>query len=201
MKPVGIISQYLPLHKLTLDDLKTLLNTFSTVFPHSMIWIAQTHGVLIGSPGELRLSFNAIRALLNRIDDPFFKDSYLLASTLLLNHSGIKRFLGNHDKIHSDNHPILEYFSPRSVQAQHHHANITALISSRQPAGQLISDVPNPVMLEQYIKAQPFYIQGILHHNKGQGAQAFRMFQQALSVNPGNRETRLFYHYLRQRFK
>lgn len=199
MKPGGVISQYLPLHKLTPDDLKTLLNTFYTVFPHSMVWIAQTHGVLIGSPQELRLSFSDIRAVINRIDDPFFKDPYLLASTLLLNQAGIKAFVGNHALIHTDNHPILECFSPQSVKAQHHHTNISALLRSRQPAGQLIIDVPNPVLLDRYIKGQPFYIRGILHHNQGQSAQAFRLFQQSLSINPRNRETRLFYRYLTPR--
>jgi len=201
MNPGGVISQYLPLHKLTPEDLKTLLNTFYSVFPYSMVWIAQTHGVLIGSPGELRLSFNDILAVINRIDDPFFKDPYLVASTLLLNQAGIKTFVGNHALIHTDNHPILEYFSPQSVEAQHHYTNITELLRSRQPAVQLLADVPNPVLLDQYIKGQPFYIQGMLYHNQGQGVQALRLFQQALAVNPGNRETRLFYQYLRQQFK
>jgi len=199
MKPGGIISQYLPLHKLTLDDLKTLLNTFYSVFPHSMVWIAQTHGVLIGSPQELKLHFNDILSVINRIDDPFFKDPYLLASTLLLNQAGIKAFVGKRTLIHSDNHPVLEYFSSRSVKAQHHGTNILKLLGSRQPAGQLVLDVPNPLLLDRYIKGQPFYIRGMLHHNQGQRAQAFRLFQQALAVNPGNREIRLFYRYLRQR--
>jgi spermidine synthase len=201
MKPRGVISQYLPLHKLTLDDLKTLLNTFYSVFPHSMVWIAQTHGVLIGSPQELHLSFNDIRAVVSRIDDPFFKDPYLLASTLLLNQAGIKKFLGNHGLIHSDNHPILEYFSPQSVHSQHHYANITELLRRRQPVVQLISDVPEPVLLNNYIRGQPYYIQGILYHNQGQGAKAFRLFQQALAINPQNREIRLFYQYLRQKYR
>jgi len=201
MKPGGVISQYLPLHKLTLEDLKTLLNTFYTVFPHAMIWIAQTHGVLIGSPRELRLSFSDIRAVIDRIDDPFFKDPYLLASALLLNQAGIKAFVGNHALIHSDNHPVLEYFSPQSVETQHHYTNISELLRSRQPAGKLILDVPHPLLLEQYIQGQPFYIQGIFHHNQGQGVQALRLFQQALAVNPGNQETRLFYQYLRQQFR
>lgn len=199
MKPGGIISQYLPLHKLTLDDLKTLLNTFYSVFPHSMVWIAQTHGVLIGSPQELNLHFNDILSVINRIDDPFFKDPYLLASTLLLNQAGIKTFVGKHTLIHSDNHPVLEYFSSRSVKAQHHRANILELLKCRQPAVQLVLGVPNPLLLDQYIKGQPFYIRGMLHHNRGQREQAFRLFQQALSVNPGNRETRLFYQYLAPR--
>jgi hypothetical protein len=166
-----------------------------------MVWIAQTHGVLIGSSQELRLSFNNIRAVVSRIDDPFFKDPYLLASTLLLNQAGIKAFVGNHLLIHTDNHPILEYFSPQSVHSQHHYANITELLRRRQPGVQLISDVPEPVLLDKYIRGQPFYIQGILHHNQGQGVKAFRLFQQALAVNPGNREIRLFYQYLRQRFR
>ncbi len=200
MKPGGVISQYLPLHKLTLDELKTLLNTFYSVFPHSMVWIAQSHGVLIGSPQELHLSFNDIRFAINRIDDPFFKDPYLLASTLLLNRAGIKNLVSGHPLVHSDNHPILEYFSPSGVQSQHQRRNVLELLRRRQPAVQLISDVPDPLLLEKYIKGQPFYIRGIIHHNQGQGAKAFRLFQQALAVNPQNQEIRLFYQYLRQRF-
>jgi tetratricopeptide (TPR) repeat protein len=164
-----------------------------------MVWIAQTHGVLIGSPQKLDLHFNDILAVISRIDDPFFKDPYLLASTLLLNQAGIKTFVGKHTLIHTDNHPVLEYFSSQSVKAQHHRTNILELLKCRQPAGQLVLAVPNPVLLDQYIKGQPFYIQGILHHNQGQRAQAFRLFQQALAINPGNREIRLFYQYLRQR--
>lgn len=199
MKPGAVISQYFPLHKLTFNDIKTLLNTFYSVFPDAMVWIAQTHGVLIGSNREIQLSFIDIRELINRVDDPFFKDPYLLASALLLNRAGIKAFVSNHSLIHSDNHPILEYYSPRSVQSRHHHRNIVELLRRRQPPIQLISDVPDTVLLDNYIKAQPFYFQGILLHNQGQGDRAFRFFQQALSINPQNREIRLFYNFLKQR--
>ncbi len=199
MKPEGVISQYFPLHNLTGADLKTLLKTFHSVFPHSMVWLAQTHGVLVGSPSEIRLSFKDIQTLMGRIDDPFFKDPYLLASTLLIDREGIKTLVGNHSLIHSDNHPVLEYFSPESARTEHHQSNISLLLRSRQPAGQLISDVPDPVLLDKYIQAQQFYIQGILFHNKGQGREAFRLFQRAISINPENKEIHLFYGYLRQR--
>ncbi|MFC2155990.1 fused MFS/spermidine synthase [Acidobacteriota bacterium] len=199
MTPGGVISQYLPLHKLTVNDLKTLLNTFHSVFPHSMVWLAQTHGVLIGSPRELRISFSGIIDLIQRVKDPFFTDPYLLASTLLLNREGIKNFVGNHSRIHSDNHPVLEYFSPGSVRPMHHSGNILELIRRRQPPGQLISDVPDPALLDRYVRGQLFYIQGIFYKNRGQGAKAGRLFQQALTENPRNREIRLFYDFYRQR--
>lgn len=199
LKPNGVISQYFPLHKLTFDDLKTLLKTFHSVFPHSMVWIAQTHAVLIGSPGEIRLSFKNIRALMERIDDPFFKDPYLLASTLLIEKKGIKKIVGGHRLLHTDNHPILEYFSPRSVRSQHHRDNILELLRRRQPAAALITDIPDPVLLDKYIKGQPFYIQGILYHNQGQGPEALQLFQHASALNPENGEIRMFHQYLNQR--
>lgn len=198
MKPGGVISQYLPLHKMTVNDLKTLLNTFYSVFPHSMVWLAQTHGVLIGSTQELRLSFTAIKDLTGRINDPFFKDPYLLAATLLLNRAGIKDYVKNHSPVHTDNHPILEYFSPQSVHATHQHNNVVELLRRRQPPGQLMTDVPDPALLDQYVRGQPAYLQGILYKNRGQTREAFRLFHQSLTINPQNRETRMFYDFLRQ---
>jgi spermidine synthase len=201
MKPHGVISQYLPLHKMTLAELKILLNTFSSVFPHSLVWLAQTHGVLVGSPSDLRLSFAALEAAVNRINDPFFKDPYLVASGLLLNREGIKNFVGDRAAIHSDNHPILEYFSPASVHSGRQQANITELLRRRQPPAQSISGIPDAALLERYIEAQPFYLQGILLHNEGRETAAFRQFQRALEINPLNREIRLFYDYLAPRMR
>jgi spermidine synthase len=198
LNPEGVISQYLPLHKLAVNDLKTLLNTFHSVFPHSMIWLAQTHGVLIGSPRELRLSFADIRDITGRIDDPFFKDPYLLAATLLMNRAGIKNFIKNHSPVHTDNRPILEYFSPQSVHAAHQYNNIIELLRRRQPPGQLITDVPDPALLDLYVQGQPAYLQGIVYKNRGEANKAFRFFRQSLTVNPQNRETRMFYDFLRQ---
>lgn len=199
LAPNGVICQYFPLHKLTGDDLKTLLNTFYTVFPHSMVWIAQTHGVLVGSPGEMRVSFRDIQALVGRVDDPFFKDSYLVASTFLMNRDGIKEFIGDHTKINTDNHPVLEYFSPGSVQPENHRANISRLLSGRQPVSQLLSGVPNPVLLDRYISGQDSYLQGIFYHSYGQRREAFRLLRDAYMKNPENREILMFYRYYTQR--
>jgi hypothetical protein len=198
LKPGGVISQYLPLHKMTINDLKTLLNTFYSVFPHAMVWLAQTHGVLIGSTQELQLSFTDIVDLTGRINDPFFNDPYLLAATLLLNRAGIEDFVKGHAQVHTDNHPILEYFSPQSVHAAHQQNNIAELLRRRQPPEQSMTGVPDPVLLDRYVRGLPAYIQGILYKNRGQTREAFRLFRQSLTINPQNRETRMFYDFLRQ---
>lgn len=192
LNPRGIISQYLPLHKLTANDLKTLLNTFNSVFPGSMVWLAQTHGVLIGSNEELHLSFGDILGALDKIDDPFFKDPYLISSNLMMNKSGIQAFLGHFSKVDTDNHSILEYFSPDSIQAKHHIENIMELFRYRQDPLQMISDVADPYLLDQYVKAQLPYIQGILLLGQGRRGEAAGLFRQAISINPQNFEIRLF---------
>jgi len=192
LNPGGIISQYLPFHKLTLNDLKTLLNTFYTVFPDSMVWIAQTHGVLIGSNRELRLSFSDILSGIQRIDDPFFKDPYLLASTLVLDKNGIKSFVADHKGIDTDNRSMLEYFSVGSTQVQHHFDNIAELLRVRQHPAQMIYDVPDPYLLDLYVKGQLIFTQGVLAYSQGEGMRARKLFLQALNINPQNQEIRLF---------
>jgi len=188
----GVISQYLPLHKLTRGELKTLLNTFYSVFPDSMVWIAQSHGVLIGSNRELHLSFYDIQSAITRIDDPFFKDPYLLGSTLLLDKKGIEYFVKDHTRINSDNRSVLEYFSTESMETKNHYSNISALLQARQPVLQLISDVPDPYLMERYVRAQLYYLEGMLNLNHGERERAFNLFRHALSINPENGEIRLF---------
>ena len=164
-----------------------------------MVWLAQTHGVLVGSMDELHLTFDKIRDVIARVDDPFFKDPYLVASTLLLDGKGISSFIGNHGLIHSDNHPVLEYFSPGSIEGRNHRINISELLQKRQSVSTLIAGIPDMGLLSRYTAAQPFYIEGILFHNEGRSGDALHMFERALAMNPENAETRMFHDYLKQR--
>ena len=53
----GMISQYLPLHKLRLNDFLGLIKTFQSVFPYATVWLGQYHAILLGSGQPLKIGF------------------------------------------------------------------------------------------------------------------------------------------------
>jgi spermidine synthase len=63
----GIMCQWVPLHQLPTEDLRTVLRTFQSVFPHTSLWFARGHTVMLGTPEPLRLDGDrVVRNLLDR---------------------------------------------------------------------------------------------------------------------------------------
>src|SRR3972149_1669430 len=52
LKEGGIMSQWIPLYNLSTEDVRMLVKTFNSVFPHTTIWIANTDIFMIGSRSE-----------------------------------------------------------------------------------------------------------------------------------------------------
>jgi spermidine synthase len=49
LTPKGMVSQYLPLHKLRTQDFLGIICTFQSVFPNCTVWLGHFHAVLLGS--------------------------------------------------------------------------------------------------------------------------------------------------------
>ncbi|MCK4978907.1 MAG: fused MFS/spermidine synthase, partial [Candidatus Delongbacteria bacterium] len=45
----GMVTQYLPMHKLLTKDYSGIINTFNSVFPNMTIWLGHTHTLLVGT--------------------------------------------------------------------------------------------------------------------------------------------------------
>lgn len=73
LAPGGLYAQWLPLHQLATDDLKSIIATFLDVFPHVQLWVAYHRSdtplaLLVGSDTPVRLDAATRRARLGNAD-------------------------------------------------------------------------------------------------------------------------------------
>jgi len=76
LAPGGLYCQWLPLHQLGVDDLRSIVATFASVFPHVQLWLAYHRNTtplaaLVGSATPLAPDADAIR---RRLADPALGD-------------------------------------------------------------------------------------------------------------------------------
>jgi spermidine synthase len=112
----GVAAAWLPVGGLSFDDLRTLIATFDSVFPHTTAWYFTqfpTHFIiLVGTPEPTLVNLEELRDRMGTADSDLrslnVDNVYKLASMLLLGESDIDALIHG-APIHTDNRPILEY--------------------------------------------------------------------------------------------
>ena len=116
---VGVAVQYLPFHQLSLYDLSVLVNTFRSVFPHTSIWLASYHGIIVGQKNPTDLDLGA---LTQRMDMPRIKSDLAksnisgiddLLGRMILGETQVNKLVSGIRDVNTDNHTILEYAHSR----------------------------------------------------------------------------------------
>ena len=112
----GIAAAWLPVGGLSFTDLRTLIATFDTVFPHTTAWYFTqfpTHFIiLVGTPGTTAVNLAELDEKMESVESDLrslgVDNVYELASMLLLGEQDIDSLVDG-APIHTDNRPILEY--------------------------------------------------------------------------------------------
>jgi spermidine synthase len=112
----GIAAAWLPVGGLSFSDLRTLIATFDSVFPHTTAWYFTqfpTHFIiLVGTPEPTRVNLAELQDKMQKagrdLESLNVDNVYKLASMLLLGESDIDALVDG-APIHTDNRPILEY--------------------------------------------------------------------------------------------
>ena len=58
--------QWLPFHGLQVDDFRTVLRTFGSVFEHATLWRTNHFSVMVGTTGPLRVDLAELEARYDR---------------------------------------------------------------------------------------------------------------------------------------
>lgn len=201
--PGGFISQWAPLNGMTLQEFKTILRTFSEVFPHASLWfvqptghLASTNAILLGAQERLAIDPERFMAASRKpavasdlaeegIDDPVqVLDGFIMEGETL------RRFAGQDVPFNTDDRPVLEY-----GPAVNHHAQVLAALapvrSSVRPwCRPLASDSDSQAFfarLHQQFEASQLAIQGDLAHLHGDHNRAIGSYGAAFLLAPENR--------------
>ncbi len=112
----GVAAAWLPVGGLSFNDLRTLIATFDSVFPHTTAWYFTqfpTHFIiLVGTPQPTLVDLGNLGEKMARVEHDLrslnVDNVYELASMLLLGESDVDSLVDG-APIHTDNRPILEY--------------------------------------------------------------------------------------------
>jgi spermidine synthase len=192
----GIVCQYLPLHKLSLNEFKMVIRTFIFVFPHATIWLAHAHAVMVGTLHEQHLDFDEITGILHAINDNIIHDPYDLTCSLILDEHAARAFTGK-GPLNTDDHPYLEFFSPASTAKGNWDNNLYEMLCWRIDPTTIIHGVSDTEKLAQYMAAQQYFLSALIFKNRGQLGDMLKAMETAHSINPESEEIRFFLEHER----
>lgn len=119
----GMFAQWLPLHQLSIEEVKIIAKTFSTVFPNTSLWYGMTGesvpvAGLIGMDEKLSIDLDSLfqkyqnSQLQESLNESALGDPFFLLRNFIMEGNSIEQFTGN-APINTDNRPILEFMSPK----------------------------------------------------------------------------------------
>jgi spermidine synthase len=121
LSPDGVICQWIQIYNILPQDLKMVIRTFRTVFPHTTIW--QTLGgdfLLIGTKKPLVVDLArwreiaAVPGLMRDLRSLGFDSAEAVLADFVLGEEDTARF-GQHAALNSDDLPLLEFSAPTSL--------------------------------------------------------------------------------------
>jgi spermidine synthase len=110
----GVMAQWVPLHDQSMEDVKILIRTFTSVFAHTTAWLVERHDLcLVGTmepslpgPVDLETRIAGVREELAEIDIVSVWD---LLSLFVADKEGLDRYCGAVPVI-TDDRPLIEHF-------------------------------------------------------------------------------------------
>ena len=194
----GVMSQWVPLHRVPLAEFKTILRTFIAVFPNTTVWYKYTPDFLIlaGTAKPQTIDFRdwIARAQSPAVDADLGMDdldAWSLLDSYFMGPDATARFVGD-GPLHTDDRPILEFFGTNlggmmTTQVE----NIQAMAPYRESVFPLLHSFAGAAereyvqtTLARYFEATEKLIAGQAMLAGGAYGEAVSLYRQAGQLNP-----------------
>jgi Tfp pilus assembly protein PilF len=118
------------------DDLRTVIATFRSVFPHAQLWaLNQNDFLLLGSPSRIEVGGKTVAQNFAHVTSDLkpigIVDLYSVVSLYLLEDTDLDTFSAG-AVFNTDSHPVLEFHAPRFIYANTSDENFAALTAVRK---------------------------------------------------------------------
>jgi spermidine synthase len=125
LKPGGVMVQWWHTHALSPDHLKLIVATFRSVFPHTSYWRPNLGDVILAGSADpvpwdlatLSRKFESVPALADDLRAIGIWSPTSLFGAFVLAGEDLDRFLSGVTAVHTDDHPVIEFFAPRYLYA------------------------------------------------------------------------------------
>jgi spermidine synthase len=186
LNPGGILCQWAHIYHISQENLKIVINTFRTVFPHISIWYTIPGDIMmIGSADDITFDYlqiaknygiHSVRTDLQRLD---IREPLALMSCYIMDSKGVERLVAG-SRINTDDRPILEFSVPRSVYRDTTDSNHDLLFSFRTDE---FPEMKNFNRQRVTSRASFWYHLGISYDFKGMPDEARNTYKKAISVD------------------
>lgn len=199
----GMVVVWMPLAGLSDEMFRLALRTFYRVFPEMSIWYMNNESthyiILIGTPKPLKIDYELLRSKLEEpavredLGELFLADADKILSCFLCDQGGLEEYLKG-DKINSENHPFLEFESPKyGYGEQPMIDNLNTLMGLRASIFPYLFNISDPeaakARLEKYGESLPHIIKGHEHYRSLRMGKACRSYLEAMRICPEDRAT------------
>ena len=189
LKPGGMVAQWVPSHGLSVEEYRTIVRTFSQVFPHSSIWVNQVYTILLATPrplavdmGDLagKLARPAVAANLGKVE---LADPVAFLGTLGLDERGVAGYAGE-GPVNTDGRTRAGY------RRQGERLDGSGVLESLQPwlvseaDGWLEAGDGELLQVERRLRARERSMAGLVHMMRGENAEAGELFGAAMAIDP-----------------
>lgn len=205
LKPGGVMTQYLPLHKLEPEDFRALVNTFRSAFPECMLLRGIAHGILVGRKDRpLAIDYGWLSGLFDRmgpasaaaLSEVFIDGPADLVGGIILNRDGLVE-LTRGAGIVTDDNPGMEYAGARAGDTRTWRANAEALLECYTgPSDILFGFGPDSALVDVRLRriagAEQAKFRATVAAVSGRRDEQVKQFRLAMLLNPSDREAQLF---------
>ena len=199
LNPGGMVSQYLPLHKLGTDEFLGIIATFESVFEYCTVWLGHYHAVLLGSTEPIQADFSqwATRTQQLGQDKHFYAEPYHLAANLMLNGPAIEKLVAERltdgigfsgRVINTDDHSYTEFFDPACLDPANLGKNLQFFMEVRTGVQAVFNNIPDPARMQRFVAGNQLLTESLYYKLNGDNRRSLQLLQQAIRVNPEDQE-------------
>ncbi len=192
----GIVMQWVQVYRLRNEDLKTMINTFRTVFPHTTVFSQFNYPdlILIGSKKPLKLDLAQLQAKLQdeNVNRSLARirsnDLHTIVSFLLMDETSVALFAGE-APVNTDDKPIIEYTAPKNMYLNTTGSNWDSMRAFRTSALTLLPELkgtPEGDIIQKNFEAREKYLQGTVYFEQGLWNKAVQAYEEAWNLSPAN---------------
>ncbi|MFH1313924.1 MAG: fused MFS/spermidine synthase [Candidatus Eisenbacteria bacterium] len=192
LKPGGIMCAWFQIYHMGGPELRSTLKTFASVFPHATLWFSnEADVILIGSLEPVRIDEHLLERMMapgtrEDLDRVSIDDVGDLLGALLLSDAGLRAFVDEGDRIHTDDNMLLEFQSGRRIVESTHVIHLPRFLEALKPYRYDGLDDETNKMIADRVRARKLTLKGTLERLDGRVDRAVGLYDAAYAAAPGD---------------
>jgi len=166
----GIWSQWVQMYGMGTEEVRALLHTFSTVFPHVALFatIEDADLVILGSNAPLLLDIDGLQTVIGtrplvaaELDLIDVQDAYDLLTYFQMERDTMEQFTMG-AALNTDDNMLIEFAAPRRLYEETSSRNYRVLLNESKPALQALRDLPDYLAFAAAYARRDEYVRALI---------------------------------------